>query len=290
MHQVKIRLSIFFTVLLSLLGVIGCAKEPSLPTPIPTASAFAPILPTATNTIQPSLTPALFQPEVVSAVPGGPCDHLLWPLRNGATWIYELTTPTATRSITQTVSIDGGATLMFDGQTSTLNCLDGALSGIPPGIVGHPELGNGVTATNPRGNYLPTPAELLPLGTPVAWDLELDAAGTIILPIDNEKVIGQISGGKLVLFHSTEDLSEISVPAGNFMVLGIHEDAFFDLEVTLPSGKSEQVVISAGVQLYLAEGVGPVKIVYKGGSISTQEGAWILEPNSFMELSSVTIP
>lgn len=290
MHQFRIRLFTFLIIILLSLSVIGCAEEPSLPTPIPTASAFAPIMPTATNTIQPTLTPALSQPEIVSAVPGGPCDHLLWPLRNGASWTYELTTFTATRSITQTVSIDGGATLVIDGQTSTLNCLDGALNGLPPGIVGHPNLGNGVTATNPRGNYLPTPAELLPLGTPVAWDLELDPAGTVILPIDEEKVVAQINGGKLVLFHSTGELSNIDVPAGNYIALGIHEDAFFDLEVTLPDGKSEQVVISTGVQLYLAEGVGPVKIIYEGGSISTEEGAWILEPGSSMELNSVTIP
>jgi hypothetical protein len=289
MHQLGTRSIICLTILL-LMSMSGCASEPSLPTPIPTASAFAPIAPTATNTVQPTLTPALSQPEIVSAVPGGPCDHLLWPLRNGASWTYELTTLTATKSITQNVTIDDGATLVMDGQASTMNCLDGALSGIPPGIVGHPDLGTGVAVTNPRGNYLPTPAELLPLGNPVTWDIEVDPTGTIILPYDGEKVAAQINGGKLVLFHETRELRDIGVPAGNYIALGIHEVAFFELNVTLPDGKSRQVVISASTQLYLAEGIGPVKIVYEGGQISTEEASWILEPGATMELSSVTIP
>lgn len=180
--------------------------------------------------------------------------------------------------------------MTLDGQTGTLSCFDGALSGLPPLLIGHPDLGNGVTGANPLGSYLPAPAQLLPLGTPVTWDQELDAGGTITLPFVDSGTPLTITGGKVVLFNTSGEVETVSVPAGTYMALPIHQDALYQLQVSLPDGTILDALISAAALLHFVEGVGLVKVSYEGGTISTPSTAWELEPGLSLELLNLTLP
>jgi hypothetical protein len=246
---------------LSLL-VVACSPQPSpeippTPSPRPTASgASTQAVPSPTGPLSPT-APTVAQPGV-SGWPTGPCEHFLWPLRDGAVWVYRLSGLDQPAELVMESVIDaGGVAISFKGQTSTLNCIDEALCGLPPGLVGHPDLGNQVAGLNPRGDYLPPPAQLLPLGTPVVWDLELDAAGAITLPLSDAPV---------------------------------REVVFFEIQVSLPDGSQQAVYIDATTQRYYVEGVGLVKAVYEGGTISAPGGTWSLEPGPVLELVSFTLP
>jgi hypothetical protein len=278
--------------MLSLL-VAACTPQPSpeippTPSPRPTASgAPTQAVPPPTEPPSPA-APTAALPDV-SGWPTGPCEHFLWPLRDGAVWVYRLSGPDQPVELVMESAIDaGGAAISFKGQTSTLSCVDEALCGLPPGLVGHPDLGNQVAGLNPRGDYLPPPAQLLPLGTPVVWDLELDAAGAITLPLSDAPV--PIVGGRLVVSNTTGEVEPIGVPAGTFTALPVREVVFFEIRVSLPDGSQQTVYIDATTRRYYAEGVGLVKAVYEGGTISAPGGTWSLEPGPVLELVGFTLP
>ena len=264
--------------------------EPSIPPSTPTESQ-----PLDGATLASSPSPE--QPEAGLPLPveqlSGPCEHPFWPLRDGASWIYQMVGGDAppAEGLTMTVAVTGsGATLTLNGHTGTLNCLDGALSGLPPDPVGHPDLGNALIGLNPRGAYLPDPAILLPPGTEATWDLEAEAGGTITLAVTGNPDPLPVIGGRVVLFSRAGAPEQVSVPAGTFSALPVHQDTFSELVVSLPDGSQQTVLISAGVQRYFVEGLGPVRVVYEGGTISLPGGAWEISAGPVMELVSVTFP
>ena len=275
------------------LPMAACAVEE--PTPqliaLPTSAATStPAPPTATATPVPTAVIATLPPTATPLPTPGPCSHLLWPLREGAAWTYRLTTPTGSSDVTLMVSaVDAGATLITStGQMAVLYCGVGALAGLPPLPIGHPDLGFGLTGLNPSGDYLPAAATLLPLGQPVTWDEELDAAGEVILPFSATPLA--VSGGKIVLISEAQALTSISVPAGEFLALPVRQDVFFDITAALPDGSSQHVVISATITAYFAEDVGLIGITYAGGAISAPIGAWPLAAGATLELLSFSIP
>ncbi len=229
-------------------------------------------------------------PTDSSGLVTGPCEHLLWPLRDGATWSYRLSTPSETMDLTLTASVNNdGATLTVDGQTAAMYCGAGALAGLPPLPAGDPELGSGVTGVNPSGDYLPSPGTLLPLGQIAEWDQQLDAGGTILLPFAGSQPL-PITGGRLVLVNETSAQETITVPAGDFLVLPVRQDVFFDVQVTQPDGSQAGIIINASAHAYFAEGVGLIRINYEGGTISSQDGAWMLNGGSTLELTGTSLP
>ncbi len=280
----RISLYLFVVALLSL-TISGC---------LPRATPAAPTIIYVTATPAEAALPTPELPEQVEVAPvegGDACAHLLWPLRDGAAWTYQLAEPGGTTAIELAADVgEFGATLRANGQERTLICGEGALAGLPPLPPGHPALGNGITTSNPSGDLLPTPAILLPLGQPAAWDQELEAGGTIPIPIENDAGALPISTGKIAFVNETAELETIGVPAGEFLALPVRQDVFFDLEVTRPSGATQNVIISLSTRTYYAEGIGPVLIHYDGGIASTQEGTWALEPGPVLELVSYTIP
>lgn len=216
------------------------------------------------------------------------CEHLLWPLRSGAEWVYRLSDGDQTEEVILISEVvDGQLTLRTDDQRRAVNCQDGALIGLPPGIVGHPQLGGQISGVPLQGSYLPPAADLLPLGTPVIWDLELSAQGKIQLPLADEPL--SISGGRLVLFNSVSGLETITVADRLANALIIQQDIFFEIRVVLPEGEELEVLISTSTQQYYAENLGPVKTNYLGGTISSVNNAWTLPPGAQMELVSVTL-
>lgn len=275
------RIPILILALASLL-VTGCAPRA---TPAPTI-----IYVTATPASAAPTAP--FAPTEAAPVDDGTaCAHLLWPLRDGAAWTYRLTGPEGETAIELTADVGQfGVTLRADGQERTLICGEGALAGLPPLPAGHPGLGDGIAASNPSGDLLPAPAVLLPLGQPAAWDQELEAGGTIVLPPGDDAQALPISAGKIAIINEANELETITVPAGEFLALPTRQDVFLDLEVAEPSGATQNVIISLSTRTYYAEGVGPVLIHYDGGIASTKDSTWALEPGPTLELSRYSIP
>ncbi len=259
------------------LALVACQR--------PTATSPTVIYVTATPEPTPAPTPIAPQGE-----PGG-CEHLLWPLRDGASWVYRLAAGGEVRDIVLTTSVGPtGATLTADGQERALICGEDMLAGLPPLPLGHPGLGPGITASNPIGEYLPAPARLLPLGQPANWDQEGAASGMIRLPIGSGDDWLPITGGKVVLIQSTLELESVSVPAGDFLALPVQQDVLLDVQVQLADGAMENVLISAAARQYYAEGVGLVLARYDGGTVSTSAGAWPLEAGLSLELVSWSLP
>lgn len=265
----------------------------------PAPQLIAPDIPTVTpSPLPPTLTPTPVPTGVLATLPPtptpiptpGPCSHLLWPLRSGAVWSYRLTLANGSVDLTLSAAEADGSMMLTSsvGFSGLLYCGGGTLAGMPPLPVGHPDLGFGVTGINPAGDYLPAPASLLPLGQPATWDQELDAGGTIVLPFSADPLL--ISSGKIVMISSTQALTTLNVPAGDFLALPVRQDVFYDITVALPDGSSQSVIISASSMLYYAEDAGLLKVTYEEGTISTPSGAWTLAPGPVLELLSVTWP
>jgi hypothetical protein len=272
------------------LSVTACRGEP--PQAVGPAST-----PSSSTVPSPPEQPATaLVPEPTSAEVGlagetvGPCDHLLWPLRDGASWTYQFADGS---QITLTSRVTGaGALLTVGEQSGLLNCLDGALAGLPPGPfgTGHPTLGYGLQGLNPSGSFLPAPALLLPLGTSSNWDMGVDAAGTILLSGLGQSASLPVLGGKIVFYSVAEPPETITVLAGTYHALPVSQQVFYDIEVSLPDGSRQQAIVSTSARLYFVERLGLAKIVFEGGVVSTPAGTWELESGLVLELVSYAIP
>jgi hypothetical protein len=249
-------------------------------------------------TIIPSLpatdpSPETEQNETTDNVTENLCLHPLWPLQNGASWTYQLTdtagAPQSQLTLEAAVG-EGRVILTMEGHSSALTCGDGSLNGLPPLPVGHPDLGYYAGGENPQGPFLPEPGLLMPLGTPATWDMEIRPTGTIWLPQDGESQQVSILDGRLVIFNQSSSLEPVSVPAGSFPSLAVTQNVFFEIRVALPDGAEQSVLINTQVQVYYAEGIGLVKILYQGGTISMPESAWTLPTGPTLELASFAMP
>jgi hypothetical protein len=233
--------------------------------------------------VAPTSPPGLSSEEPV----WGACDHLLWPLRAGAWWEYG-------QARLEVVGVDGETALLRwsepGGQVETrLDCADGALTGAPPGPLGHPSLGLGVIASQPSGPLLAAPSQILPLGAPATWDAEYTPGGVIALPPEQPSPM-TISDGKLVLFNTTLSLETVDAPAGSFEALPVEQSVFFELRGTLPDGTPISALVDARVRLYFAEGVGLVRQEFLGGTLSTPSGAYTLPDAPPLELTAFSVP
>jgi hypothetical protein len=224
--------------------------------------------------------------------PYGPCDHLLWPLREGAAWTYTVSQGDQSRDAVLSSTLENGSLLLtFDGQTTLLNCMDGTISGLPPApLSGIPWLGSGIAGTNPVGEFLPDQGSLIPFGTDQSWDLEVDVTGTLSTPALAGGAVLQIISGKAVIVSSTRPLETVAVPAGTFTVVPVAQQIFYELTVSLDDGTQQAVLIAATGDLYFSESVGLVKAVYHGGTLSTQSAAVPLEGEVTLELASLPLP
>jgi hypothetical protein len=256
------------------LGMAACKKEAEEPTPVV-------IYVTATPEGQIAPTPA-------GAIPSSVCNHLLWPLHDGAEWHYRINTAEGTSEITlSSIAIEDGAFLYVGDYEASILCQNNAIIGLPLLPLGDPSFEMGITGSNPIGDYLTYESELLPLGQPAWWDIQMNAGGTISLP---EGLGGTITGGSIVLVHETEQLENVTVPAGTFLALAVKQDALFDLQLQLGDGSFERVLINTAARIHYAEGAGPVKVSYLGGMISTTGTSIPVEGGSTLELVGVTIP
>ncbi len=275
------------------LELSACVAPPeSIPPTSTLAPSATPEPPAPSEPAETAPTPEPPTPVPVTPVSApGPCEHLLWPLVDGASWTYRLATPEGEQTVELTASVgDVGATLTADGESRQLICGEGALAGLPPLPVAHPALGTGLTGSNPRGDLLPAPGTLLPLGQPAGWDIELDAGGTITLPGEEGSATLPVTGGRLVLIHETGELETVSTPVGDLLALPVNRDALFDLEVAAADGSTRSVIVSASLRLHYAEGVGLVRAEYRGGMVSSEDGALLLDPGSVLELTAYSVP
>ncbi len=284
------RQAALVTALAALLILIsGCAGPAATPIPTPWIIVMT-ATPDEARPVEGEQLPTGATPYPADLLTG-PCENLLWPLRDGARWTYVLTAPGGVREVTLEGRVaDRGLTLLLDDTSAGLNCLEGAIAGLPPTpLAGHPALGTGLIGLNPVGELLPDAGMLIPLGTPQTWDVEMDAAGTVLLP-DAGSTPLPVTGGKIVIVSSTSPLEPITTPAGSFNALPITQQSFFDLTVTRPDGTVDRALIATGTQLYFSEGIGPVKVAFTGGSISTPGGVYSLETGLTLELTGVQIP
>jgi hypothetical protein len=257
------------------LGMGACQKEEEEPTPI---------IIYVTATTEGLITPTPAGEYVASSV----CSHLLWPLHDDAEWRYQVSTAEGINEIVlSSIAIEEGAFLTADGHDASILCQDNAIIGLPPLPLGDPTFGTGITGSNPIGDFLPLESTLLPFGIPASWDIQMNAGGTIDLP---DGLGGTISGGSIVLVHQTEQLENVSVPAGTFLALAVGQDALFDLQIQGADDSVNRVLINTVTRIHYAEGVGPVKMSYLGGTISATGTAIPLEGGSTMELIEVRGP
>jgi len=280
------QVSLFAALMLSLL-LVGCGMFGGVtPTPTPWV-----VIVTATPG-GPGPQPEMSGDPIPADLLTGPCDHLLWPLRDGAVWRYSMTRGSEVREVSLSSAIlPEGLVMRFDNQASLLTCLEGAVAGLPPSpLSGHPDLGAGLTGSNPVGDFLADASLLTPFGTAQTWDEELTPGGTVRLPSLDQGAALNVTGGKIVLVSTSAPLESITVPAGTYNTLPIDQQGFYDLRVNLPDGQEASVLIALTQRLYLAEGIGPVRIVFNGGTISTQGGTFELPGGITLELVDAALP
>jgi hypothetical protein len=121
--------------------------------------------------------------------------------------------------------------------------------------------------------------------------LETVPSGTIVLPIPVATPL-QISGGTLYVYSLPTASEPITVQAGSFVALSIHQDVLYDIIVTLPDGSQHNVLINMAVQQYFVEGVGLVQVDFMGGTVSATDGtiSEVLASGGRLELVSYSIP
>ena len=230
-----------------------------------TGEALTPTV-AATATLTPPPLPTIIEP--------GACQHLLWPLVDGAVWNYQLTLPDgSTQPITVSATVvEASATLTHNiasvATSYHVSCAPDGFYGIAGSLLGYSNLDVGLQLSNPSGPFFPSPDRLLPLGSEAAWDVEYDTGGTFMLPLAEGAIEVQVSEGKVVLFATTEPLETVTVPAGTFDVLPVLQSIFLDLRVSSADGRSGSVIIDARLQIMLAEGLGVVRQTLESGRLS----------------------
>jgi hypothetical protein len=264
-------------------GAVGQTNLSGEPTATSPQSGIEPSL--ATEQDRPAETP-LGSSETA-------CLHPLWPLQDGASWTYQLadSAGTAQSQLLLEAAVSGDrVTLTAAGHTSPITCADGGLNGLPPLPIGHPDLGYYSGGENPRGAFLPEPGLLMPFGTPATWDMEIRPTGTILLPENGETQETSIVDGRLVIFNQSSNLEPVVIPVGSFSAVAVTQNVFFEIQVTFPDGAQQNVLINTQVQQYYAEGIGLVKSLYQGGTVSMPDSIWTLPPGPMLELVSSVIP
>ncbi|MGF1507316.1 MAG: hypothetical protein GYB64_18375 [Chloroflexi bacterium] len=221
---------------------------------------------------------------------GGPCDHRYWPLRDGATWTYTISgRPDLTGEVTlSTRSVDAQTAQLLTGEyAAEVTCTGGAIVGLPPGLfgAGHPDLAADLQATSVNGQFLAAPESLIAAEAGTTWDHELDPTGAIGLPINGQPESTPVRGGKMVVFDRLLGREQVATPAGTFDALAIQSEVFYQMQVP-----GTEVVISTTVVWYFAEVVGPVRLDFQGGTVSSPEGAWPLDGGIQLLLNAVTLP
>jgi hypothetical protein len=273
-----------------LLASLTCACAAADTSPTPTLFVF----PTLPGALEGSALPPDFAltPTQNIAATQSVCEHLLWPLRNGASWIYRYTDPSGAQeelTLQSTIAVDG-VQLIIGTSTSHMNCIDGALAGLPPGWLGsgHPALGGGVTGINPAGAFLASEDAILSFEG--LWQLDIAPSGTILLPLPAATPV-QVSSGKMFVYSVPLPSESVTVPAGNFVALPIEQDFLYEITVTLPDGSSRDVFINTKVRQYFVERVGLVRVDFAGGTISSEDGSisGVLDSGGTLELIATSI-
>lgn len=217
-------------------------------------------------------------PTVVIEQPGA-CEHLLWPLHDGASWVYQLTRSAEANvqslSLETRVSGEAATLTLVAGERQVehaITCAPDGFYGPPGGLVGHPDLGGALALTNPDRPFLPSADQLLPFGTPVSWDVQYDASGALALPLGDGAVEMTVSGGEVVLYMTAQALEPISVPAGTVNALAVEQSIFFNLQLTSADGSPGSLFGDTLSRLYFAEGTGLVRQTFEGGTLSGMVG------------------
>jgi hypothetical protein len=274
-----------------LLASLTCACAPANTSPTPTLFVF----PTLPGALDGSVIPPDFELTPTQSIPAtqSVCEHLLWPLRDGASWTYRYTEPSGAQQVIifeSTVVLDG-VQLSIGAASSHMNCIDGALAGLPPDWLGsgHPALGSGVTGINPAGAFLASEDAILSFEG--LWQLDITPSGTILLPLPATTPT-QISGGKMYVYSRPLHSESTTVPAGTFATLPVQQDFLYDITVTLPDGTTHDVFINTSVMQYFVERIGLARIEFLGGTISSDDGSisGILDSSGTLELVSYSIP
>jgi hypothetical protein len=226
----KITIFVLMTILIS-----GCSSPVSLPTtaaakPTETVPSFT------VSTVQATMTPIVIPTTQNSA---GECDNPFFPVSDGATWEYSISTGT---SATHTLSVDDNDafTITVQGKNSTFT-IDGqcAEEGIvlmdAPGAsttYSGEEGSSAVKTTNESGVTLPKD-----IGIGAEWSQTIDTA------------TGDIKA-TIVTNYTAVGFENITVPAGNFYVLKVEQSGYIKM--------MGQTIKMHGFNWFV-EGVGTVK-------------------------------
>jgi len=76
------------------------------------------------------------------------------------------------------------------------------------------------------------------------------------------------------------------------MSLPIYQDIYYEITVQMPDSTQKQVLISVGVQEYYVERMGLIKVIFEGGTISTEDSSITanLNPGTSLELPEFSLP
>lgn len=256
----KCRIACLLTVLLC---ACSAARE------APGAPAPSPQTPSLTPTQSPSVEP----PPTI--LPPGPCDHLLWPMLDGASWRYDLSLPDgSSQPLTLSVTLAGDSVSLLSDTGSgpvahAITCAPDGFYGSPGPLVGHPALGEGLTLSSPDAPFLPSADKLLPLGAQASWDARYVAGGVMLLPQEGLRVVQvSVTGGEVVVYASTQALESVTTAAGTFNALAVEQTTLFNVQVATGEGAAGVIFGDAPSRLYWVEGVGPVRLDFEGGMLS----------------------
>jgi hypothetical protein len=184
-----------------------------------------------------------------------------------------------------------GVNITLNEQSSHVNCIDGTIAGLPPGWLGsgHPSLGSEVSGTNPSGAFLDSEDAILSFEG--QWTLEISPAGNVLLPL-SANTPAKITGGTMYVYSIPIGPEPITVTAGSFVTLVVEQDFLYEISVTLPEGTQHQVFINTRMRQYFVERIGPVRVEFAGGTISSSDGSvsGTLEPGGSLELIAYSIP
>lgn len=269
-----IKRSLFFLLIVSLLGSTACSTLPFLapPTATPTATPRptatptpTPLPPTPTPTLIPS--PTLFSGEALVPPPpdgSGPCGNVLYPLVPGNQWIYEVTSEGETYQLSLTVSeVEGNeATLntlnMGTGVTTETKvvCEEGAILNFPilmlDFLLG--DVDGALEIEHVDGVFAPSYQTFAAKNWDYAWTGNYVATGLIEIDDDGDYITGRLEESPLLMEWHTmgagaATLDSVSVAAGEFPIaIRLQRELVVDVDAEI---ESEGETMALGAVLHV---------------------------------------
>lgn len=183
---------------------------------------------------------------------GGPCDNVLYPLREGTQWVYQVTNDEGTSQVGLTVSSVSDSRATVDAlhlgsgviTQSTVECEAGAIKNFPLmtlGLIFGEYVEGQINVQYVSGLVAPAHAAFLTNDWALTWEGEYLAAGTLHVQDEGEEVTITLDQSPLRMKWQTAGAGEaafegVTVAAGMYPhALKVSRDAEMDVTVQMVS-------------------------------------------------------